>query len=39
MKTDVTAIPFENGEWKTTVNVYDFVVKNIKPYTGDADVH
>jgi len=36
MKTDVTAIPFEPGEWNTTINVYDFVVKNIKPYTGDA---
>ncbi len=36
MKTDVTAVPFESGEWKTTINVYDFVVKNIKPYTGNA---
>ncbi|MGX5687624.1 formate C-acetyltransferase [Arcticibacter tournemirensis] len=36
MKTDVTAVPFESGEWNTTINVYDFVVKNIKPYTGDS---
>lgn len=36
MKTDVTAIPFEQGEWNTTLNVYDFVVKNIRPYTGDS---
>jgi len=36
MKTDVTAVPFEQGEWNTTVNVYDFVVRNIKPYTGDS---
>ncbi len=36
MKTDVTAVPFKSGDWNTTVNVYDFVVKNFKPYTGDA---
>ncbi|HEY1054944.1 MAG TPA: pyruvate formate lyase family protein, partial [Emticicia sp.] len=36
MKTDVTSVPFISGEWNTTINVYDFVVKNITPYTGDA---
>ena len=36
MKTDVTAVPFQSGEWNTTINVYDFVVRNIRPYTGDA---
>jgi len=36
MKTDVTLTPFQSGEWNTTINVYDFVVKNIRPYTGDA---
>ncbi|MBC7916001.1 MAG: formate C-acetyltransferase [Pyrinomonadaceae bacterium] len=36
MKADVTPLPFLSGEWNTTINVYDFVVKNIKPYTGDA---
>ena len=36
MKTDVENLPFISGEWNTTLNVYDFVVKNIKPYTGDS---
>lgn len=36
MKTDTTIIPFETGLWNTTINVYDFVVRNIKPYNGDA---
>ena len=36
MKTDVTAIPFEQGEWNSTLNVYSFVVKNITPYTGNS---
>lgn len=36
MKADLTCVPFESGEWNTTLNVYDFVIKNIKPYTGDA---
>ena len=36
MKTDIAAVPFKVGGWTTTVNVYDFVVKNITPYTGDA---
>lgn len=36
MKTDITAIPFRTGEWNKSINVYDFVIKNIRPYTGDA---
>ncbi len=36
MKTEVKLTPFQSGEWNTTINVYDFVVKNIIPYTGDA---
>ena len=36
MKTEVQSTPFVSGQWNTTVNVYDFVIKNIKPYTGDA---
>jgi formate C-acetyltransferase len=36
MKTDVTHIPFQSGEWNTTMNVYDFVLRNIRPYAGDA---
>ena len=36
MKTAVQNIPFVSGQWNTALNVYDFVIKNIKPYTGDA---
>lgn len=36
MIKDVTAVPFKSGDWNTTMNVYDFVVKNIRPYQGDA---
>ncbi|MVT10263.1 formate C-acetyltransferase [Chitinophaga tropicalis] len=36
MRTDITAIPFKTGEWNTSLNVYDFVLKNIRPYTGNA---
>ncbi|RRN76116.1 formate acetyltransferase, partial [Pseudoxanthomonas sp. SGD-10] len=36
MKAEVTNIPFVPGAWNTTINVYDFVAKNIKPYYGDA---
>ncbi|MEO6849320.1 MAG: formate C-acetyltransferase [Mucilaginibacter sp.] len=36
MKTDFAAIPFETGEWNKKINVYDFIIKNIRPYTGDA---
>ena len=36
MKTDVTRVPFESGEWNSVINVYDFVLKNIKPYQGEG---
>jgi formate C-acetyltransferase len=36
MEIDVNVISFEAGVWNSTINVYDFVVKNIRPYTGDA---
>ena len=36
MKTEVTNVPFVAGDWNKTLNVYDFVVKNIRPYTGSA---
>lgn len=36
MKTAETLSNFETGEWTNHLNVYDFVVKNIIPYTGDA---
>ena len=36
METDTMSIPFKPGEWNTSVNVYDFVVNNITPYSGDA---
>lgn len=36
MEIDVNVISFEPGVWNSTINVYDFVVKNIRPYTGDA---
>ena len=36
MKTTITNIPFKAGEWNTNLNVYDFVIRNITPYTGDA---
>lgn len=36
MKTVQTNIPFTTGEWDQKINVYDFVVKNIVPYYGDA---
>lgn len=28
---------FKKGNWTTTIDVYDFVVKNINPYEGTAD--
>lgn len=28
---------FKKGNWTTTIDVYDFVVKNITPYEGTAD--
>ncbi|MCU7552789.1 formate C-acetyltransferase [Chitinophagaceae bacterium LB-8] len=36
MEIDVNVISFEPGVWNSAINVYDFVVKNIRPYTGDA---
>lgn len=36
MKTEVELTPFQSGAWNTNINVYDFVIKNIIPYTGDA---
>jgi len=36
METDTKTIPFTPGEWNSTINVYDFVIKNISPYQGDA---
>ncbi|POY37948.1 formate C-acetyltransferase [Solitalea longa] len=36
METDLNVLSFEPGVWNSSINVYDFVVKNIKPYTGDA---
>ena len=36
MNTETTVIPFETGEWNIKLNVYDFLIKNIRPYTGDA---
>jgi formate C-acetyltransferase len=36
MEVDLNMISFTPGVWNTTINVYDFVVKNIRPYTGDA---
>jgi len=36
MNTETTVIPFETGEWNIKLNVYDFIIKNIRPYTGDA---
>ncbi len=35
METDTKALPFTSGEWNSTINVYDFVIKNISPYHGD----
>ncbi|HEV7333508.1 MAG TPA: formate C-acetyltransferase [Flavisolibacter sp.] len=36
METINDVISFKPGVWETTINVYDFVVNNIRPYTGDA---
>ncbi|MBZ4036181.1 formate C-acetyltransferase [Flavobacterium sp. 17A] len=36
MKASVEKIEFAPGKWQTSVNVQDFVVKNITPYNGDA---
>ncbi|WP_348811012.1 formate C-acetyltransferase [Flavobacterium maritimum] len=36
MKNMTETIQFKTGEWNDTINVYDFVLKNIFPYEGDA---
>ncbi|MBR0795029.1 formate C-acetyltransferase [Bradyrhizobium jicamae] len=28
---------FEPGEWQTSINVRDFIVRNVTPYTGNED--
>ncbi|PWJ44055.1 formate C-acetyltransferase [Sediminitomix flava] len=33
---EVTLKPFKEGKWNTAIDVYDFVIKNVTPYTGDA---
>ncbi|XAE59351.1 formate C-acetyltransferase [Termitidicoccus mucosus] len=34
--TTTSAAPFTPGKWNDDIDVYDFVVRNITPYTGDA---
>lgn len=36
METINNVIAFKPGVWNTSIDVYDFVVKNIRPYTGEA---
>ncbi len=36
METNVQSVPFKKGLWNSSINVLDFVTKNIRPYTGDA---
>lgn len=36
METSVKKNVFTPGKWETTVNVQDFVLKNVTPYKGDA---
>ena len=36
MQTDIKAVQFQSGEWNSTINVYDFVIKNITPYLGNS---
>ncbi|RYZ61317.1 MAG: formate C-acetyltransferase [Chitinophagaceae bacterium] len=36
METLNDVIHFQPGVWASSINVYDFVLKNIRPYTGDA---
>ncbi|WP_125722155.1 formate C-acetyltransferase [Flavobacterium ustbae] len=36
MKASVEKMEFAPGKWQTSVNVQDFVIKNITPYNGDA---
>src|SRR6476646_2633446 len=28
---------FRPGDWSTSINVRDFIVRNVKPYTGSED--
>jgi formate C-acetyltransferase len=28
---------FRPGDWRTSINVRDFIVRNVTPYTGDED--
>ncbi|RRJ97352.1 formate C-acetyltransferase [Opitutaceae bacterium TAV4] len=35
-ETDTNKSPFKPGKWNAAIDVYDFVVHNITPYTGDA---
>lgn len=35
MELDVQSVAFKTGVWNSSINVYDFVVNNIRPYTGD----
>lgn len=37
MKNLIETLPFKPGIWNDTINVYDFVSKNIFPYEGNAD--
>lgn len=36
MKKLLEKIELKEGVWNSTINVYDFVIQNIKPYEGDA---
>lgn len=36
MVTEITTAPFVKGAWNNEINVPDFLLKNIQPYTGDA---
>lgn len=37
MKNLLEKIQLKAGDWNSTINVYDFVLQNIKPYEGGAD--
>lgn len=37
METLTSPKKFKEGNWNSSVDVYDFVVKNITPYEGNAD--
>lgn len=37
MKKILEKIQLKAGVWNSTINVYDFVLQNIKPYEGGAD--